>query len=141
MNTRSISCSIVLLFTIIACRSTPQPAPSAAPVGAATVESSGWYVASQDPLTFCPKGYKLPGVKYGILDGEYVYLADRKSRFFIPTGKDAQRCRKQALVAREASLRDKNWFSRSVASKIAAVGASISSAASRSAHWVGQLGR
>lgn len=138
MNSRRTIFSIALSFALISCGSAPRPAPPA-PASAATVESAGWYVASRDPLTFCPKGHALPGVKFGIIDGEYVYLADRSSRFFVPAGKDAQYYRNQALIAREASLRDKSWFSRSVASKISTVGSAISSAASGSVSWFKRL--
>lgn len=130
-------CALIFVCLVVAsCKSAPQPPPPAA-----SVESAGWYVASKEPLTFCPKGYKLPGVQFGRLDGEYVYLADRSSRFYVPVGKDAQFYRKQALVAREASLRDKGNFTGSVASKIAWVGNAISSAATYPIHMFGQKDR
>ena len=133
MISRHIAGCILFCFVIVSCRSAPeQPQP------AASVESAGWYVASEEPLTFCPKGYKVPGVQFGILDGEYVYLADRNSRFYIPGGQYAQFYRKQALVAREASLRDKRHFTGSVASKIAWVGNAIGSVATYPVHMFGQ---
>lgn len=138
MNLRSISCSLFVLFSLIACRSAPQPAPVAAPaVGEA--RSAGWYVAKKEPLTFCPKGYQIPGMQFGILDGEYVYLADRSSRFFVPKGRDAQFYRQQALVARDASLKDqKGFIARTVESKIAWVSNAMSNAARYSKRLIGR---
>lgn len=63
-----------------------------------------WYEATREPLTYCPKGHVLPTPKWGMTTGEYVYLADRKSRFYIPEGKDHAHYRQQALAVREASL-------------------------------------
>lgn len=133
MISRHIVGCILFCFVIVSCRSAPEP-----PQPAASVESGGWYVASEEPLTFCPNGYKLPGVQYGILDGEYVYLADRKSRFYIPGGKGAQYYRNQALVARDASLRNQEGFAaRSVKSKIAWIGNAIGKAATWTVVLVG----
>ena len=39
-----------------------------------------WYVASRDPLIMCPKGYRFP--KNG---GTYVFLTDRRTRYYIPS--------------------------------------------------------
>lgn len=133
MISRHIVGCILLCFVIVSCRSATEP-----PQPTASVESGGWYVASEEPLTFCPNGYKLPGVQYGILDGEYVYLADRKSRFYIPKGTGAQYYRNQALVARDASLRNQEGFAaRSVKSKIAWVGNAIGKAATWTVVLVG----
>jgi hypothetical protein len=63
------------------------------------------YVASREPLTYCPKGHQLPRPDTGERIGaEYVYLADRKTRFYIPHGCMAHR--NQALELREASKDD-----------------------------------
>lgn len=133
MNSPLLTCLILLAFVMASCQSAPQQAQPAA-----SLESAGWYVASEEPLTFCPKGYKLPGVQFGILDGEYVYLADRSSRFYIPTGTGAQYYRKQALVAREQSLKDQKGFvARSIKSKIAWVGNSFARAATWTVVLVG----
>ena len=135
MISHHIAGCILFGFVIVSCRSAPEP-----PQPAASVESAGWHVASKEPLTFCPNGYKLPGVQYGILDGEYVYLADRNSRFYIPGGKYAQFYRKQALVARDASLKDQEGFlARSVKSKIAWVGNAIGKAATWTVVLAGQV--
>ena len=67
-------------------------------------------------------------MKFGILEGEYVYLADRNSRFYIPKGKYAQYYRNQALVARDASFKEKNRFMGSITAKIAVVSNAIGSA-------------
>ena len=65
-------------------------------------------------------------------------LADRSSRFFVPKGKDAQFYRKQALVARDASLKDqKGFIARSVESKIAMVGSALARAATWTVVLVG----
>lgn len=59
-----------------------------------------WYVASKDPLTLCPRGYRLPHHFFGT----YVFLADRSQRFYIPDECPPE-VEKQALALREASLR------------------------------------
>lgn len=133
MNSPLLTCLILLAFVMASCQSAPQQAQPAA-----SLESAGWYVASEEPLTFCPKGYKLPGVQFGILDGEYVYLADRSSRFYIPTGTGAQYYRKQALVAREASFKQKNRFMGSVTAKITVVGNAIGAAVRRPMSLIGR---
>jgi hypothetical protein len=84
-------------------------------------ELKGWYVAAKDPLTFCPRGYSLQSDRKEYR-GEYVYLTDRKTRFFIPPGKDNLACLKQALAAKNASMSDNKKITRSVSSQIARVG-------------------
>ena len=93
--TLSVCCLI-----LVSCATQPASEASAS----AKLEQTNWYVASREPLTFCPKGYTLPEIQYGYLEGEYVYLSDRQTRFFIPRGKDEPRFRKEALVVRESSL-------------------------------------
>jgi hypothetical protein len=64
-----------------------------------------WYVASREPLTYCPKGHQMPQAGTSEMIGtEYVYLADRKTRFHIPRGCQAHR--EQALEWRENSKDD-----------------------------------
>lgn len=58
-----------------------------------------WYIASKSPLTYCPKGHRLPA--QGTLAAEYVYLGDRKTRFYIPPGRLLHR--QQALELRALS--------------------------------------
>ena len=83
---------------MIACTSQQKPVQRTNPT---SDELKGWYVATQSPLTFCPKGYSLPPVRFRVAEGEYVYLGDRKTRFYIPSG-----CllhRQQALELRALS--------------------------------------
>lgn len=87
---------------MVSCAERQSSSPPSA--GKASLEKTNWYVASKEPLTFCPKGYSLPKSERSYTVGEYVYLSDRKTRFFIPIGKDGARCRKEALAVRESSL-------------------------------------
>lgn len=61
-----------------------------------------WYLAQRDPLTYCPKGHKLPPPRaaYGPIP-TYVYLEDRSTRFYIPP--HAERHQEQALELRHLS--------------------------------------
>lgn len=129
MPFRLFAAFLLLGSTLVSCSFFSHGDPQQPVVDPTTsLDNAGWYVASKEPLTFCPKGHNLPGVKFGILDGEYVYLADRSSRFYIPTGKYAQYYRNQALIARDASFKAKGGFMGSVTSKIAVVGNAIGSA-------------
>ena len=76
------------------CASDAPPAPPASKVE--------WYVASKEPLTYCPQGHRLPQPGTSEMIGaEYVYLADRSARFHIPRGCMAHR--EQALELRQQS--------------------------------------
>lgn len=59
-----------------------------------------WYIASQDPLTYCPKGRVLPAAN-PFEKVTYVYLPDRRTRFYIPPGD--KRHQQQALAWRASS--------------------------------------
>lgn len=59
-----------------------------------------WYIASQDPLTYCPKGHALPTGKSSEFS-TFVYLADRRTRFYIPP--KAMAPYRQALQLRQES--------------------------------------
>lgn len=75
------------------------------PVATEPEDPVEWYVASREPLTYCPKGHQLPRPgTVEMIGAEYVYLADRKTRFHIPQGCMAHR--NQALELREASKDD-----------------------------------
>ncbi len=62
---------------------------------------SGWRVASKTPLIYCPPGHALPTNNH-YDPPQYVSLADKQTRFYIPRG-DVVHLR-QALAWREASL-------------------------------------
>ena len=81
-----------------------QTRPKAGATSQANLDKSAWYVAQEEPLTFCPKGHALPKCEWGHTVGEYVYLEDRKTRFFVPAGAQHAHFRKQALAVREATL-------------------------------------
>lgn len=91
-----------LCLCLVSCAE--RPASPAASAEKASLEKTNWYVASREPLTLCPKGYSLPGPEDGRTMAEYVYLGDRKTRFFIPSGASTMRFREEALAAREVSL-------------------------------------
>ena len=101
MSRLQSSIAFAISAGLIGCAS-PKPATQVDPSQA--LEKSHWYVATTTPLTFCPKGYSLPSPRWGVTTGEYVYLADRKTRFFMPAGKDNVKYRNEALAVREASL-------------------------------------
>jgi len=64
-----------------------------------------WYIASKEPLTYCPKGQRLP--KEGELPEwgtEYIFLADRRTRFYIPPQHPHHR--QQALALKLASSKE-----------------------------------
>jgi len=64
-----------------------------------------WYVASKTPYTFCPVGHRLPSSGSAeAKHAEYVYLADRSARFYIPRGLSSEKMLKQALAVRLASF-------------------------------------
>jgi hypothetical protein len=70
-----------------------------APPGSVEVE---WDAAAHAPLTYCPKGHRLPAAGSASAQGaEFIYLMDRKTRYFIPPG--CADHRRQALALREAS--------------------------------------
>jgi hypothetical protein len=51
-----------------------------------------WYLASKDPPTYCPVGHALP--QRGSAEearAQYITLADRPTRYYIPPGCDAHR--------------------------------------------------
>jgi len=74
------------------------------PVPTSKVE---WYIASKEPLTYCPKGYKIPVTTDDLHSGEeFIYLSDQRTRFYIPTRHPDPRYRQQALALRRASLSD-----------------------------------
>ncbi|MBL9129897.1 MAG: hypothetical protein JNG86_01765 [Verrucomicrobiaceae bacterium] len=81
------------LFSVCACG-------TKAPPSSAKVE---WYIASQEPLTYCPKGHTVPTSNNGVRKIEFVYLADRRTRFYIPDG----------CMAHRAQALDLRWKSRS----------------------------
>lgn len=69
---------------------------------AATEAKNDWQMVSRDPLTYAPKGFTPPAAgSYDAVGAEYVYLADRKTRFYVPPRK--KEFRAQALAIREAS--------------------------------------
>lgn len=63
-----------------------------------------WYIAQNEPLTFCPKGQHLPDQTVPSRGEEYIYLADRRTRFYIPPKHLVHRS--QALALRQASLKE-----------------------------------
>lgn len=70
-----------------------------APPGSVEVE---WDAAAHAPLTYCPKGHRLPTPGSASAQGaEFIYLMDRQTRYFIPPG--CADHRRQALALREAS--------------------------------------
>jgi hypothetical protein len=75
----------------------PEKKPGVADKAAPQVE---WYIASQDPLTYCPKGHALPAGKSSEFS-TFVYLADRRTRFYIPP--KAMAPYRQALQLRQES--------------------------------------
>jgi hypothetical protein len=91
MSTAS-SAAIILLscFSLANCA---KPAKAPAPVE--------WYVASTNPVTMCPKGFVVPAFKPSQAP-TFVYLADRRTRFYIPPRNVA--AMNQALAVREASI-------------------------------------
>lgn len=63
-----------------------------------------WQVVGHDPLTYAPMGFKPPGTEISQTSvPEYVYLADRSTRFYIPPL--ATEYREAALAARADSLK------------------------------------
>jgi hypothetical protein len=71
------------------------------PVAEKAAPRDEWYIASKDPLTYCPKGRVLPADKSSELS-TFVYLADRRTRFYIPPQSGAHL--RQALQLRQESL-------------------------------------
>ena len=122
MNSFRPAASLLVCMGMIACASQEKPARRAHPPAE---DLKAWYVASQEPLTFCPRGYSPPPAQSCLAEGAYVYLADRKTRFYIPAGSDTLAYRHRALATREASFSDSERFTRSVSSKIAWVGNTV----------------
>jgi hypothetical protein len=81
-----------------------------------------WYIASQYPLTYCPKGHVLPAAKR-FEQATFVYLPNRRTRFYIPP-KD-ERHKQQALTWRASAppapeaLRDDRLSAKQVAQGVA----------------------
>ncbi len=87
-----ITC-LVLLTHCAHRQETSKPAPA---------QKVEWYIASKEPLTYCPKGQHLP--KEGELPewgAEYIFLADQRTRFYIPPQHPDHR--QQALALKLAS--------------------------------------
>ncbi|HBJ83026.1 MAG TPA: hypothetical protein DDZ88_03960 [Verrucomicrobiales bacterium] len=63
-------------------------------------DRSEWYIASKEPLTYCPKGRVLPAAN-PFEKVTFVYLPDRRTRFYIPPGD--KRHQQQALEWRASS--------------------------------------
>jgi len=91
MNAFATHVSLLASLAMISCNSHQVDVQRVLPTHA---ELKGWHVAAKEPLTFCPQGHSLPpdALRYR---GEYVYLADRTARFYIPDGCSLER--QQAL--------------------------------------------
>jgi len=63
-----------------------------------------WYIASQEPVTLCPKGHQIPAAGTTARIGTFVLLADRRTRFYIPPEHSSYFMR-DALEIRQASRR------------------------------------
>ncbi len=51
------------------------------------LSGTGWYIASQNPPTFCPKGCTLPNSgSPEAARAEYIQMPDRLTRYYIPPG-------------------------------------------------------
>lgn len=113
-----------LLFAVlhVQCAQPQVDSKSATPK---TASSADWYIASHNPLTYCPKGHQLPQarVNYGPLP-TFVYLADRTTRFYIPPGatlhqQQAMKLRKLSMAENQRLPPDVNrtmrWVSRALA--------------------------
>ncbi|MDP1588937.1 MAG: hypothetical protein Q8M07_14400 [Prosthecobacter sp.] len=75
----------------------------------AAASKAEWYIASKEPLTYCPKGHPFPSDEAE--GASFVYLADRRTRFHIPRHGGALH-QQQALKMRQASLSaSRKWFS------------------------------
>ena len=87
------------------CSAGPRPRELGRKPVTAELSKAGWYVAAEKPLTFCPTGHSLPAAEtMSIASGEWVYLHDKQTRFWIPRGKDSQTYCKQAMAVRTAAL-------------------------------------
>jgi hypothetical protein len=137
MSSLPTTTSLLVCMSMIACTSREKPVQCTNP---SSDEWKGWYVAAQDPRTLCPRGHSLPQDRADVYVGDYVYLPDRKTRFFIPPGQVNLTYRDQALAAREASFTDTERFKRSVASKAAFVGNTVGSLAVMTLVAMGQAG-
>lgn len=88
--------SLVLLTQCAHRLETSTPAPTS------KVE---WYIARKEPLTYCPKGQRLPKKselpEWG---AEYIFLADQRTRFYIPPQHPDHR--QQALALKLASNKE-----------------------------------
>ncbi|MBE7497169.1 MAG: hypothetical protein HS117_19685 [Verrucomicrobiaceae bacterium] len=86
-----------------------------------------WYIATKEPLTYCPTGHKLPVPDTAAARGaEYIYLADRTTRFHIPPGCMAHR--REALALREDSKSVAGKFLTSTENTISWVGRKLGGA-------------
>ncbi len=80
-----------------------------------------WYIASKDPLTYCPKGQHVPqSGSWDAFGAEYVYLSDRSTRFYIPPKYPDHR--HQALELRKVSLSESQKLSSGTEATMAWVG-------------------
>lgn len=91
---RAAACLLVTCLLLSQCAHRKVAPPVAAGVA--------WDAAAHAPLTYCPKGHQLPAAGSASAQGaEFIYLMDRKTRYFIPPG--CADHRRQALALREAS--------------------------------------
>ncbi|MDP1587582.1 MAG: hypothetical protein Q8M07_07570 [Prosthecobacter sp.] len=90
-----------LLISVLACQCLTQCAHPKKSASHPVPPDAGWYIASKGPLTYCPKGSVLPASSRHE-PGAFVYLAGRRTRFYIPP--NAMAHHRQALQMRKASL-------------------------------------
>lgn len=86
---------VLVTSCLLLCQCTHQP-----PV--APRHKVQWQVVGHDPLTYAPKGFNPPETE-AMSVPEYVYLADRQTRFYIPPR--AAAFREAALATRADSLK------------------------------------
>lgn len=87
---------VSLRFAVVAlvCLLLSQCAHSQKSVASKVQDRSERHLASKDPLTYCPKGSVLPAANL-FEKITFVYLPDRRTRFYIPPGD--KRHQQQAL--------------------------------------------
>jgi len=103
MHPRTTRLSTLILVTpcLLLSQCSHSPSYPRTPVSQKKME---WQVIGHNPLTYAPKGVKPPEtVSASSSVPEYVYLADRRTRFYIPPL--AVEYRQRALAARAESLK------------------------------------
>lgn len=93
-SVRLFAAALVALSLCQCAHSDPKPVADKAAL------RTEWYIASQDPPTYCPTGHVLPAAT-PFEQATFVYLPDRRTRFYIPP-KD-ERHKQQALAWRASA--------------------------------------